>query len=86
MSVNFYTHYEQQDDDTWIYYIRWPNDCIEYDSRDAYEDVPRTPTSDCWDTKKVKVQPFKTLEEAEKHRRENHANGFGENITYKNQR
>lgn len=33
MSVNTETHYVQNDDETWYYYIKDFNDCIEYDSR-----------------------------------------------------
>lgn len=37
MSVNTNTHYVQNEDDTWYYYIEWSNGGIDYDSR---KDMP----------------------------------------------
>lgn len=33
MSVNTHTHYVQNDDDTWYYYIEWSDGGVDYDSR-----------------------------------------------------
>ncbi|MGU4699174.1 hypothetical protein K6L09_21125 [Burkholderia cepacia] len=79
MSINTKTHFVQNDDDTWYYYIKDFNDRIEYDSRTAFDQVKKPYD---WDVMNVPVLPFKTLGEAEQHRSWNHANGFDTQIHY----
>lgn len=76
------TYFVQNEDDTWYYTMGESKFVIDYDSRKAFDKIKPTPTSPIWDYEKVPVLPFKTLEEAEEHRKTNHAEGLGNQYKY----